>query len=105
MTIKWIDPKDKLPPQGKKVLYCDHGDICVAQRYGHLWVPIPFVDSQFRFHKAPELWAEFNIPNGFSGKVHLQLGKRMLSIDEFEQEFPEEYKDLIDKKAKMWGAS
>lgn len=38
--MKWIDPKNELPPNNVKVLVktLDRG-IVVAQRFGDLWIP------------------------------------------------------------------
>ena len=67
--MNWFRPEDKLPPQGKKILYFDHGDICVVQRFGKYWLPIPFADSKYKFTVAPKLWADIEVPIGFTGRM------------------------------------
>ncbi len=96
--IKWIDPKLRLPPQGKKILYFSKGDIYVVQRFSHMWLPIPFLDSEYVFSEPPELWAEFNIPNNMTGKMHIipEGHSDMIDIDTFEKRFPNEYSEFLN---------
>ena len=102
--MRWIDPKDELPPQGKKVVWFKAGDMCVVQRYGNLWCPIPYHDSRYATTEAPELWADIEPPEGYTGKVYLQLSghKKLLDLDEIEAFYPVVYKDFIQANQEMW---
>lgn len=101
--MQWIKPSDELPPQGKKILYFKKGDIYVVQRYGSLWIPIPFHDSKFAFHDEPELWCNIVPPKGFSGQVYLiPKGYRKMDVDELEMFLPEVYNELIERKKEIW---
>lgn len=102
--MKWIKPKDELPPQGKKILYFKNGDIYVVQRFADLWIPMPFYDSEFAFHDEPELWCDIKPPNELTGKVHvLPINcKRALDMDELEAFYPDLYQDFIDAQRKVW---
>jgi len=105
--MKWIDPKDELPPQGKKILYFKEGDIYVVQRFDDLWVPIPFVDSEYTFYDAPHLWADIIPPIGFTGKMHIitKNMKNPVDIDELQMFDPETYDDFIEYIRNYWKKS
>jgi len=100
--IKWIDPKLRLPPQGKKILYFDKGDIYIVQRYDDMWVPIPFVDSKFAFTGPPQLWAEFNFPEGFFGKTKIFKEEEFIDFDTFQIKYPDEYEEFIYATRLVW---
>jgi len=100
--MKWIKPSDKLPPQGKKVLYEKAGDIYVVQRLAEMWLPIPFVDSKYASWEAPDVWADFK-PNGsLTGKMHVFVDDIKYDIDEFEEKYPFQYAEFIDAIRKLW---
>lgn len=102
--MKWIDPEDELPPQGKKILYFSNGDIYVVQRFDNMWVPIPFHDSKYAFHEAPELWCDIQPPKGFTGKLRFMNEEtdRLLDLDDFQMFYPDEYDELIEHTKKLW---
>ena len=102
--MKWIRPEDELPPQGKKILYLQKGDVYVVQRWGEYWLPIPFHDSQYSFHDSPELWAHIELPEPLKGKalIAIEGEKRLLDLDEVEMVHPELYKELIEAKMVFW---
>lgn len=101
--MEWKKPSDELPPQGKKILYFKKGDIYVVQRFGDLWLPIPFYDSEFSFHDEPELWCDIIPPKGLTGKLHFAVGgSRMVDTDEFEMFYPESYKELMQDQRTLW---
>lgn len=101
--MEWINPKIQLPPQGKKILYFKNGDIYVVQRYGDLWLPLPFYDSKFAFHNEPDLWADIIPPVGFTGKVFVMpVDKEPISIDDLEKDEPELYHEMVEAQRKMW---
>jgi|SRR5215831_7361290 len=100
--MEWIRPADKLPPQGKKVLYLQKGDVYVVQRWGEYWLPIPFYDSKYAFHDKPELWADINLPDGLTGKVHVKIEGNMCDIDELQEKHPNEYKEFLRSQLKVW---
>lgn len=102
--MKWIDPKDKLPPQGKKIIWFKSGDMCVVQRYGKLWCPIPFHDSRYACTMAPDLWADIEAPPGYTGKMYLGLSghKQLLDLDEIEMFYPLVYADFIQAARELW---
>ncbi len=101
--MKWISPKDELPPQGKKILYLKNGDVYVVQRFKDLWLPIPFYDSEYNFHDEPELWTDIELPNGLTGKifVHDDTG-RVMDVDEFEMFYPDDYEELVEEQRELW---
>jgi hypothetical protein len=102
--MKWISPKDELPPQGKKILYLKNGDVYVVQRFKELWLPVPFYDSEFTFHEEPELWADIELPNGLTGKMKFQLHSgKMMEVDDYEMFYPDDYEELVEEQRKLWG--
>jgi hypothetical protein len=102
--IKWIDPKLRLPPQGKKILYFDRGDVYIVQRFDNMWLPIPFTEQKYDFTKPPELWSEFDLPGDYIGQMFLLVEKDMVTVDEFERKHPEDYLELIEhfRKVIQW---
>ena len=96
---EWIDPKDKLPPQGKKVLFWRRGDCWVAQRFGKHWLPIPFNDSKFADTDPPEKWAEIEFPTGFMGILRvIPVGKTdAINMDEYEKYDKEGFDKFANK--------
>ena len=60
----WIESNMRKPPQGKKVLCFNKGDLSVRQRLKDYWFPVPFVDSIFAEIGEPEKWQEIDFPNG-----------------------------------------
>lgn len=103
--MDWIKPDDKLPAQGKKILYFDKGDIYVVQRFGQYWLPIPFYDSQYAFCEPPELWADIYCPDGYSGKIHVIADEKMYDIDALEKHHPDVYEEFIEKTINLWFSS
>jgi ABC-type uncharacterized transport system YnjBCD substrate-binding protein len=103
--MQWIDPNEELPPQGKKILWFKAGDICVVQRYGDLWCPIPFFDSRFAATEKPELWAYIEPPHGFTGKTYIKPNgcKKPLDIDEIQMCYPVLYEQFIEGIKDLWG--
>ena len=102
--MKWISPKDQLPPQGKKILYFKKGDIHVVQRFKDLWLPVPFYDSEFAFHDEPELWCDITPPNGLVGKLLFlpEDNKRLLDLDEIQLFYADLYEYFIEEQRKIW---
>ncbi len=101
----WIDPKEELPPQGKQILYFKSGDIYVVQRFGDYWFPIPFYDSKFAFHDAPDLWADIIPPHGFSGKIRIVVPDQpteMHEIDYLEIYHPNTYREFVQMQKNRW---
>ena len=94
--MDWISPKKKLPPQGKKILCFDKGDIYVALRFGKYWFPIPFLDARFATHLEPELWADIVPPEGYTGLIRTVVKERMYNMDELEINHYDSYKILVD---------
>jgi hypothetical protein len=94
---EWIDPKDKLPPQGKKVLSWREGDCCVVQRFGDYWIPIPFTDSKFADTEPPEKWAEIDFPVGFTGMIRVIPigGSCPIDMDEYEKHDKEQFDKFV----------
>lgn len=106
MDLKWIDPKLRMPPQGKKILYFDHGDIYIVQRFGKYWFPIPFYDSKFSkdiYKKEPQYWAEFNFPEKYTGKMKIKRRSEneTIDMDDFCKKYPEDFKEFIDAQANL----
>ena len=99
-------PKDKLPPQGKKILYFKNGDIYVVQRFAEMWLPIPFYDSKYAFHDEPDLWCDIEPPENYTGKIFVKSAKtedrHLMTIDEFQMYCPSEYEKLINSQKELW---
>lgn len=102
--MKWIKPEDEAPPQGKKILYLQNGDVYVVQRIGDYWLPIPFFDSKYAFHHPPDLWADIELPHDLTGKtrIFIKKEKKLYDIDEIEVKYPHIYQDLLDQSKKLW---
>jgi len=100
--MDWISPKDKLPPQGKKILYFKKGDIYVVQRIGKYWLPIPFFDSEYSFHDEPELWCDITPPGRFTGFLKIIMNDHAYNVDEFEIHHPDAYKEFIRFSIMQW---
>lgn len=103
MTI-WIDPNKELPPQGKNILWFDRGDMQLVQRLGKYWFPIPFTQHEFAQINEPELWANIDAPEGFTGKLHVYVKEenRPIDIDELEMMHPDIYNDFINAYFDIW---
>lgn len=95
--IKWIDPKLRLPPQGKKILYFDRGDVYVVQRFADMWLPIPFTEKKYDFIEPPELWSDIELPGNYTGymKVGIEEEDDLMTVDDFQRKYPEDYKSFI----------
>lgn len=96
--IKWIRPKDQMPPQGKKILWLLNGDCCVVQRIADYWLPIPFIESKYADYREPDYWADIEMPDGLTGRIRIIPDNSFyaLTIDELEQQHPEVYKKFVD---------
>lgn len=103
--MQWISPKDKLPPQGKKILYFKKGDIYVVQRFGKYWLPIPFHDSKYSFHDEPELWCDITPPNDLTGLMRIRVYGHFYNLDELEKIHPDSYEEVIDIYLSLWRMS
>lgn len=96
--MDWISPKDRLPPQGKKILYFDNGDVYVVQRFGEFWLPIPFTDSKYAILCEPQLWSDIHLPEPFTGRVYVSVkNSSPLDIDSLEREHPRIYHEFKGK--------
>lgn len=95
---EWINPKDRLPEQGKKVLFWRKGDCWIAQRFGEYWFPIPFTDSKFAESTPPEKWSEIDFPDGFTGKLRIMPEdvERLMDMDEFEEHDKEQFDKFVN---------
>jgi len=91
----WYKTREKLPPQGLKVLYFDRGDMWVAYRFGQYWVPIPFCDSKFANTDPPDMWAYISLPTGYTGRMSAQMDGERISIDDMQIKYPTEYEDMV----------
>ena len=103
--MDWIDPKDILPPQGKKILYFRKGDIYVVQRFGEYWLPIPFHDSRYSkeiYKKQPEYWADIYCPSNYTGKIHVYVDDEMHDIDSLEKHHPSTYLEMLKFQIPIW---
>lgn len=101
--MNWYSPKEKMPPQGKKILYFNKGDVYVVQRLNKFWLPIPFFDSKFSFHEKPELWADIELPGTYTGYLRLSCGGELLTLDEIQNKYPKTYGDFIKYLLALWG--
>ena len=105
--MNWIDPQDKLPPQGKKILWFSDGDCHVVQRFGKYWVPIPFVDSKHAHLNAPELWNDLYFPDPYKGliQVSVENDDNLYTIDELEIFHNDVYRDMSNTILKDYRAT
>ena len=99
--MNWINIENAhKPPQGLKVLCYRKGDIWVAQRFNlqdeSHWMPIPFCDSILASTDEPEWWSYITHPTESSkGFMKVKIDGELLSIDEFEENHPEEHQDFV----------
>jgi hypothetical protein len=93
---KWIDVRERLPEQGKKVLCCDHGDYYVAQRLRECWFQIPFIDSKYSTISPPEYWQEIEFYGVNKGYMVVKSGDKLLKFDELEIENKTMYNFFIE---------
>lgn len=95
--MSWIKPSKALPKQGVKVLCLTNGDVCVAQRFGRLWFPIPFCDSIYATCGEPDFWKAIELPLGLKGamKVSVNDGK-IIDMDQFEKDYPEDFNEFVE---------
>lgn len=98
--MNWIDPKDKLPPQGKKILYFKNGDIYVVQKLAEHWIPIPFTDSIYAKLNTPDLWCDIEPPNGLKGYMRILVDDTYYLVDELEIHHPDVYEEFIESLLK-----
>lgn len=101
--MNWISPKEKLPPQGKKVLWFGNGEAFVVQRFGDYWIPIPFFDSKYAFNNEPELWCDIEMPNELTGKIFVSVeNEKLVDIDTLEEIHKDVYERMIKTMLNMW---
>lgn len=93
---KWFSPKEKLPPQGKKVLHMINGDLCVCQRFKDKWLPIPFTDSKYASYDEPDFWADIDPPKPYTGFMKAIIDGIVYTVDELEEKTPSEYEKFIN---------
>jgi hypothetical protein len=94
--MDWIDPKDKLPPQGKKILYFKNGDIYVVQRFAGHWIPMPFTDSKYGKLPPPDLWCDIELPDGSESYIEFRVNDVFYSLDDLEIHHPEQYREFLE---------
>lgn len=93
--MKWYSPLEKVPPQGKKIIWFKEGDCQVVQKFGDYWIPIPFTDSKYAKTDCPDLWADIQMPGEYTGKLHVMFQGEFCDIDTFEKENPEAYTEFV----------
>lgn len=94
---EWIKPKDRLPPQGKKVLTMGgNGDYGVRQRFGKYWFPIPYLDSRFADYLVPLYWQEIDFLGENTGYVKVMSGTELLTVDEVEATNIDWYNEFVN---------
>jgi hypothetical protein len=100
----WKKPSDEMPPQGKKIIWFHNGDMQVVQLWGDVWCPIPFIDSEYARTHEPELWADIEAPEGYTGKVFVGVKgtNKILEVDELEMFYPEDHKNFVETMRKAW---
>lgn len=92
--MDWQSPKVELPTQGKKILCLKGGDVYVAQRFGDRY--FTYIRNAAEMLEHPTLWAYFEMPEPYEGLFKVSLGDgEFMTIDEFEQKHPDEYKEFI----------
>lgn len=96
---KWIEPRLRKPPQGKKVLCFNNGDIDVRHRFKDYWIPIPYTDSKHADLEEPKMWQEIECPPGFTGFMRVIDGEdgKLYNMDEWEKVNPKEFNELVEK--------
>lgn len=95
--MKWILPKDELPPMGYKVLCYDEGDYFVAQRFREYWFAIPFTDSKFADHKEPQKWSHIEFTEGNKGYMYILYKGELRTLNEIDKIAPDILDELINK--------
>jgi hypothetical protein len=102
--MKWIDPKDELPPQGKKILHFKSGDMKVVHRMGEYWFPLPFHDSKFTTIGPPDLWCDIIPPKGYTGKLFFRMKgeDEHMEMDYLEIHHNKFYKQIIEMSVEMF---
>lgn len=105
MLMNWICPKEKLPPQGKKILAFYEGDCVVAQRIGEYWFSIPFIESKYARIDEPTFWADIEMPIGYSGKILMEIDGKMMDLDEASKIHNNVFKEIQAAMLKSFTAS
>jgi hypothetical protein len=90
----WIKSNLRKPPQGKKILCFDNGDISVRQRIKDHWFPIPYTDSAYADIDPPEFWQEIDFPEGFYGYMMVYYQGKYYRMDEWEITQPKKFEEL-----------
>lgn len=92
----WIKTSLRKPPQGKKVLCFDNGDVSVRQRFKDYWFPIPYIDSSLADIDEPELWQDIDFPQDFKGYMMILQDEKLYKIDEWEKMNPEDFNEFVE---------
>lgn len=92
----WIKTKNRLPPQGKKVLCFTDGDCHVAQRFGKYWFPIPFTDSKFARIDPPQFWCDIVMPEPYEGRMRILIDKGLYDIDTLQKKHKAAYRQFVN---------
>jgi len=98
----WIKSSLRKPPQGKKVLCFDNGDIYVRHRFKDYWFPIHYIDSESDNADEPEFWQEIDFPPGFYGYMQVFHAGEFYKIDEWEKLNPDDFNELVENMAKVF---
>lgn len=98
----WVESKLRKPPQGKKVICFNKGDVTIRQRFKDYWFPIPFIDSKFADIEQPELWQEIDFPDGFTGSIRISFNGSLLNMDEIEKENPDIFNQIIEMQINLF---
>lgn len=95
-TNTFIKSKLRLPPQGKKVLCLNEGDVDIRQRLGNYWLPIPYLDSYYANLNEPEFWRDLYLPLPFTGQLMVEYNDKSYTIDELEEYYYDLYIEFVD---------
>ena len=92
----WKSPKVEKPPQARKILWFNKGELFVTHRFGDKYLCITPVGAKIL--EEPMLWALAPMPDPYDGFMLFRIddNKEMLTLDEVEEKFPEDYKQLVD---------
>jgi len=99
----WQSPKVCLPPQGVKIIWFKKGDIFIAQRIGHKYLCMQ--PGEGVILEEPQLWIIAPLPPPYEGmiKVMPKGSNKLISVDDFENEYPKEYKEFVESiKPEKW---
>lgn len=91
-----------MPPQGLKILCFKKGDLWITRRFEYkgenIWLEIPYGGKNGSIATdEPEYWCQVELPEGYTGymKVSVDDGENLMTVDELQQNCPEDHEDFV----------